>query len=107
MFADFLVPRTRVELTRANRPLPPQSSVSTNSTTWAGAFVEKRDKGKQKYDMRCKALIFLKRVALWASVWIRYGVTVAHPIAGNRYKIYDSLRSEAGSMRKASSSSCA
>ena len=31
----FLVPRTRLELARTKRSLPPQSSVSTNFTTWA------------------------------------------------------------------------
>lgn len=31
----FVVPRTRLELTRANAHHPPQSGVSTNSTTWA------------------------------------------------------------------------
>ena len=34
----LMVPKMRLELTRAKRPLPPQSSVSTNFTTWAGAF---------------------------------------------------------------------
>ena len=29
------VPRTRLELARTKRSLPPQSSVSTNFTTWA------------------------------------------------------------------------
>ena len=36
-----LVPRTRLELTRRKPALPPQSSVSTNSTTWASAFAER------------------------------------------------------------------
>ena len=31
------VPRTRFELARRNPALPPQSSVSTNFTTWAGS----------------------------------------------------------------------
>ena len=31
----FPVPRTRLELARTKRSLPPQSSVSTNFTTWA------------------------------------------------------------------------
>ena len=37
----FVVPRTRLELTRRKPALPPQSSVSTNSTTWASAFAER------------------------------------------------------------------
>ena len=32
---SLLVPRTRLELTRRKPALPPQSSVSTNFTTWA------------------------------------------------------------------------
>lgn len=32
---SFPVPRTRLELARTKRSLPPQSSVSTNFTTWA------------------------------------------------------------------------
>ena len=38
---SLLVPRTRLELTRRKPALPPQSSVSTNSTTWASAFAER------------------------------------------------------------------
>ena len=35
LLAAFGVPRTRLELARTKRSLPPQSSVSTNFTTWA------------------------------------------------------------------------
>ena len=38
---SLLVPRTRLELTRRKPALPPQSSVATNSTTWASAFAER------------------------------------------------------------------
>lgn len=41
----FLVPRTRVELARRKPALPPQSSVSTNFTTWASKYAVPKNSG--------------------------------------------------------------